>query len=101
MSKITESANGEECQIRIPGVCCFDSATTVWCHANGLASGRGKGLKSPDILGAYGCYKCHQVVDSMVKLPGHLTRQDVEICFHEGHQRSLRILIEKGLVWMK
>lgn len=96
MSKIRESARGEACQIRIPGVCNGDPATTVWCHANGTAAGKGLGQKSHDLLGAYGCSACHDFVDGRTKL--WMTRDDRRLAFAEGHFRSLRILIEKGLV---
>ena len=52
MSAITNSARGMACQVRMPGVCNFDPATTVWCHANGSAAGKGIGQKSHDLLGA-------------------------------------------------
>jgi hypothetical protein len=98
MSKITASARNEQCEIRIPGVCNFNHETTVWCHANGSAAGKGMGMKSHDLLGAYGCSSCHAVVDRLVPLPEGLTRVEVKLYFAEGHLRSLRKLIDKGLV---
>lgn len=98
MSKITESAKGEQCQIRMFRVCNHDPATVVWAHANGSAAGKGVGLKTVDELGAYACFNCHNVYDRRVPLPDHLTRQDVEIAFHQGHQRSFLMLRQKGLV---
>ena len=98
MSKITESARGRECQIRIPGVCNHDTTTVVWCHANGSAAGKGIGMKSPDLLGAYGCFNCHSVVDGAPATPEVYSRSEVRLMFWEGHARSLRILIEEGLV---
>lgn len=97
MSKITDSARGMECQIRIPLVCNHNPETTVWCHANGSAAGKGIGMKSLDPLGAYGCSDCHDVVDGRRPL-FEWSRETVRLAFWEGHARSLRILIEKGLV---
>jgi hypothetical protein len=97
VSKITESARGEDCQVRIPYVCNFNPETTVWAHANGLAAGKARGLKSPDPLGAYACSKCHDVIDGRVRVPG-LSYGEVQLAFHEGHQRSFIKLVEKGLV---
>lgn len=94
MSKITESARGQECQIRLPGVCNFNSETVVWAHANGSAAGKGIGMKSPDILGAYACSACHDAVDGRTTIP----RREVRLAFWEGHARSVRILLEKGLI---
>lgn len=98
MSKITESARGEDCEVRLPGVCTFNPAQTVWAHANGHAAGKGYGLKSPDALGAYACYACHMVVDGHNPAPPGVSRQDVLLAFHEAHQRSFRKLLDKGLV---
>ena len=95
MSKITQSARGEECQIRLPGVCNGDPATTVWAHANGSAAGKGIGMKSPDLLGAYACSSCHDEIDRRTR---KMERDYVKLAFCEGHFRSLRKLIEKGLV---
>ena len=97
MSKITESARGQECQVRIPGVCSGDSSTVVWAHAIGLASGRGIGLKANDLSGAYACQKCHDAYDRRIKPYGVLYFQ-VKECFFEGHLRSLAKKKKKGLV---
>jgi len=98
VSKITESARGEECQVRLPGVCSFNPQQTVWAHANGLAAGKGKGLKSPDALGAYAFYACHMVIDGQMPTPSGMTRLEVLLAFHQAHQRSFIMLLEKGLV---
>lgn len=98
MSKITESARGEQCHIRMPGICNFNPETTVWCHGNGSAVGKGLWMKAHDILGAYGCFACHQVYDRQVPTPVGLTRTEVELMFWEGHARSIVRLIERGLI---
>jgi hypothetical protein len=95
---ITRSARGEKCQIRIPHVCSHDPEKTVWCHLSGSAAGKGIGMKAHSILGAYGCFECHNVVDRRVPTPRGMTRQDVESAFADGHYRSLVILKEKGLI---
>lgn len=96
MSKITRSANGQRCQIRLPGVC-TDSPNVVWCHAIGQAAGKGIGMKVPDLLGAYGCQQCHDVYDRR-KFVKHLTRMEIEHAFYQGMERSQRILIDDGVV---
>lgn len=103
MSTITESARGEECQIRLIGICNRDPATTVWCHANGSAAGKGIGMKSHDLLGAYGCSACHDAYDRrqfMTARPNY-SREQVELSFWQGHARSVLLLIEKGIVAMQ
>lgn len=97
MSKITDSARNELCQVRIPG-CSHKREETVWSHGNGSACGKGLGMKAPDPIGAYTCFHCHGVYDRQIPAPKGWTRQDVEIAWWEGHGRSLAILIAKGLI---
>lgn len=101
MSKITESARGIMCQIRLVGICNANPATTVWCHANGSAAGKGIGMKSHDLLGAYGCSACHAIVDRLVPAPEVMDRCAIKLAFWEGHARSVLLLIEKGLIVVK
>lgn len=96
MSKIRESAEGMPCQIRLLGICNGNPLTTVWCHGNGSAAGKGIGMKCHDLLGAYGCSSCHDVYDRRV--PTDMTRVEVELAFWEGHARSLVLLIERGII---
>ena len=98
MSRITESARNEMCQIRIPGVCSHDPATTVLCHAGGSAAGKGMWQKAPDYLGAYGCSRCHDVVDHRVPVPHGMTRDDIKLMFAEGVFRTQILLEKKGLL---
>ena len=99
MSKITESARGEYCQIRLPGICNHNPETTVWCHANGSAAGKGMWMKCIDILGSYGCNACHDVYDR--RRPTQMPRVEVELAFWEGHARSVLKLWEKGIITTK
>ena len=56
MSKITQSARGERCQIRFPGICNHDPETTVFAHYR-LAGYCGTGIKPPDFMGAYRIFR--------------------------------------------
>lgn len=98
MSKITESAKNEECQVRIPGVCNFDPSTTVWAHANDMAAGKGKGLKAHDLNGAYACSACHDTYDRRRRPPEGYQYWQVELDFAKGHYRSVVLLAKKGLI---
>lgn len=93
MSKITKSAKGEECQIRIPEVCNFNPETTVFCHLGGGGMGR----KSSDIHGAYGCSSCHDMVDNRVGTH-FMSYNELRLWFYEGVVRTQLILLEKGLI---
>lgn len=106
MSKATDSARGEPCEIRLPGICNHDPATTVACHANG----GGWGMKQLDSEIAYGCSDCHRVVDGQrssadicaleaaygTNWPLHL-----KIDFLEAQQRTRVKLFKKGLMIIK
>jgi hypothetical protein len=92
MSKITKSAKGEECQIRIPGTCNFNPETTVFCHLGGAGMGR----KSVDLHGSYGCSSCHDVIDSRVRTT--FTPDEIKVMFFDGMVRTQMMLLDKELV---
>lgn len=97
MSKITESARGEDCTIRIPGTCNFNPETVVLCHD----SGGGMGAKVPDYQAAYGCSACHDVVDGRAKAIWNgreLHRIDIRLYFVDGIFETQAKLVEKGLL---
>ena len=94
MSKITESARGAECQVRIPSVCNYNRETTVFAHLGGS----GMALKQPDSEGAYACSACHDVIDGRVPRPVEFTNDDIELMHHEGAMRTRLILVELGLL---
>ncbi len=96
MSRITESARGKPCQVQLPGVCNGNPETVVWAHANSLQFGKGIGMKTHDLLGAYACQQCHDAYDRRIKTD-HV-REFVEFCFMEGHMKSLKMLIDEGVV---
>lgn len=97
MSKITESARGEDCQVRYIGICTHDPEKTIWSHARHGAGGRGKSIKALDIAGAYACTACDAAYDQMTGAK-HMTRQELDLDWFMGHLRSLVILKEKGLI---
>ncbi len=94
MSAIRKSARGQDCQVRLPGICNFDPETTVLAHL----SGGGMGMKNLDIHAAYCCSACHDVVDGRAK---HFDANYVRLAFFDGMVRTQKILIEQGLVMVK
>jgi len=60
-SKIRESARGEQCSLRIPGVCNFNRETTVLAHLNCVD--KGMGFKSPAWWAVDACSGCHDYID--------------------------------------
>lgn len=95
--RIRDSARGEECEIRLPG-CSGGGESTVWCHLPEAVAGRGLGLKGIDLLGAYGCFHCHNVVDRRAPRPANLTEHDVALMFYRAMARSIVKLARKGVV---
>lgn len=99
MSKITVSARGESCALRLPGVCNHNPETTVWAHHNKLDGGKAKGKKLArlDHIGAYACYACHMVLDGQAKRPAWLTLEAVERAMARAVRECEDRLKEKGL----
>jgi hypothetical protein len=97
MSKITESARGEDCQVRYSGICTYDSAMTIWSHCRHGAAGKGKGIKAIDLAGAYACTACDAAYDQMQGAK-HMTREQLDLDWFHGHIRSLVRLAEKGAI---
>jgi hypothetical protein len=70
---IRESARGQSCTARFPGICYDDPETTVFNHLNGGAFGKSAARKSHDLFGFYGCFACHRYYDV-----GHGTRPIID-----------------------
>jgi len=93
MSKITESARGEQCTVRIPDVCNFNPETTVFAHLNG----GGMGMKHSDLHGAYSCSSCHSWLDHGYAQT--LTGRNIRDLLHlQAMVRTQEKLLEKGLI---
>ena len=98
MTPIRKSARNQECTLCLPGVCNHDTATTVLCHSNYLADGKGMGLKAPDTAAAYGCSACHDVLDGRRPRPDGFTKLDLEAAFYAGVKLTHDRLRAKGLL---
>lgn len=98
MTPIRRAARGQECTLQFPAVCNFDPATTVLCHSNYLADGKGMGLKAPDTVACFGCAACHDLLDGRRLRPADLSLHDVESAFYAGVVRTHQILRALGLM---
>lgn len=94
---IRRAARGQDCTLRL-AVCNFDPDTTVLCHSNFLADGKGMGLKAPDTAAAFGCSACHDVLDGRRPRPADLTRDGLEAAFRAAVSRTHEILRTMGLL---
>ena len=95
MSKIRKSARGQQCQIRLIGICNHNPETVVLAHYR-MAGTCGMGMKPNDIQAAYACSRCHDAVDGRLKTD--LTRDELQTAFAEGVMRTQQILIKQGLL---
>jgi hypothetical protein len=95
MSKVRESARGEDCTLELPGICNCNPETTVFCHSNRLADGKGMGMKAK--TGAYGCSSCHDVLDGRAPRPQWMSYDDMQQFFDEAVKRTQDRLEAKGL----
>jgi hypothetical protein len=95
---IRDSANGEECHVRLPGTCNGRTDTTVWSHYPGMDGDRGMGLKAVDACGAYACSACHDAVDGRTHTGPGYDRGAILMAWMHGHLRSLVTLARKGLL---
>jgi len=82
-------ARGKDCQLRIYGVCNYDSATTVLAHIR-LGGVAGMGLKPPDMAAVLACSKCHDVIDGREKTD--LTRTQLDSHILHAMVRTLKII---------
>lgn len=94
---IRRAARGQDCTLRL-AVCNFDHDTTVLCHSNFLADGKGMGLKAPDTAAAFGCSACHDVLDGRRPRPADLSLAELEAAFRAAVGTTHEILRSMGLL---
>lgn len=61
--KLLNSAKGRECALRVADQCASNE-TVVACHIN--LNGSGFSTKVSDIFIAYGCERCHAIIDGRI-----------------------------------
>ena len=98
MTAIRRAARGQGCTLMILDVCNRDPDTTVLCHSNSLADGKGMCLKAPDTAAAFGCSACHDVLDGRRARPSGLTLSELDNHFRAGVRRTHIILAAMGLI---
>jgi hypothetical protein len=95
MTDLRKFANGQACQVRIPGVCRYDTETTVLAHVR-QAGITGGAQKAADLLGSWCCYPCHMAID------GHLEtqyeRDELRLMHLQGVMRTQEKLIQQGII---
>ena len=95
-SKITESARGMPCQVRLNG-CMPDNETVVYAHLNG----GGMGTKQSDLHGMYACLNCHDIIDGRRQLDPPLESEWLEHQILRAVIHTQKILLRKRLIKLK
>lgn len=60
-NKLRKSAKGQDCTLRLVGVCNFNSETTVLAH---IGFDSGWATKCSDNMAVFACSSCHAEIDS-------------------------------------
>jgi len=94
--KITESARGMPCQVRLSG-CMPDTETVVYAHLNG----GGMGTKQSDLFGMYACLNCHDILDGRKQLSPPLESEWLELEVLRAVINTQKILLRKRLIQLK
>lgn len=99
--KITQSAKGQDCTLRMPDICNHNPKTTVGAHING----GGMSYKNDDGLIAYTCSCCHEWLDrGYVNMDlTHYTERDIKRAIRDSEQlrgikETFNKLREQGLI---
>jgi hypothetical protein len=93
VSNLRDAARGQQCQIRIGGICSFNPEETVLAHFR-MAGICGTGLKPIDLIGSWACARCHDAVDGRVST-GY-THDQLRLMHLEGMARTLDALVKQG-----
>ena len=88
-------ARGQPCQVRLPDICNHNPETTVLAHFR-MAGITGMGMKAPDLIGAWACSACHDVIDRRAHT--NLDRDYVRLAHLEGMARTTNELIKLGKI---
>lgn len=93
--KLRASANGQDCTVRLPGICNFDPATTVLAHIP--CGQKGMGMKGFDTVAVFACSACHDVIDGRAQ--GEIDWSDIPRAIAETHEVLIRtrIMTVKGV----
>lgn len=91
--KLRESARGQDCNIRIPGICNFNCETTILAHTG---AGAGMGQKVDDLEGSFCCSSCHDAIDGRTKT--EWTKLELRLMAKEGAERTRKYWLQKQLI---
>ena len=89
LTAMQKSAQGQDCTLRIPGVCNWNPETTVLAH---LGSGTGK--RRDDNNAVYACSSCHDAID--YRTPVFLShRKKLQKDLHRYRENYIKAAIQR------
>lgn len=97
MIDLRKFAKGQPCMVRTPLWCNHNPETTVLAHYR-MAGYSGMGLKCPDILAAFACSDCHDLIDGRRGSWEEFSRSLRLLLHLEGVMRTQAYLIEQGVL---
>ena len=95
MTNLRKLAQGKPCMIRTP-VCSYNEEQTVLCHLR--YSSTGMSHKENDLIGAWGCFECHRVVDDEGPHRKLWTKEERDMMHMVGVIRTQQELIRLGVI---
>ena len=98
VTDLRKLARGQDCTVRLPGICNSNPETTVLAHYR-LAGVSGIGIKSPDVIGAWCCSACHDAIDGRIRT--NFEHEWLRLCHAEGMMRTLAALDRMGFKMTK
>lgn len=91
---LRDAARGEPCMVR-SALCNCDPLTTVLAHYRMIGIS-GMGMKSPDLIGAWACSACHDLVDGRTHTA--LSKDDLRLMHLHGVVRTQAELVRREIV---
>lgn len=101
-SAIRDHAKGKPCLIRLGyGICWGGTDTTVFCHLNSSAFGKGMAQKATDLAGFHGCAGCHAYVDTGHGTKPKMSDAELERAMMVAVVRTWTLLVNDGVLSLK
>jgi hypothetical protein len=97
MSKITESARGKQCQLRLEGCLSPNTETTVFAHLNGAGMAMKQRINNFD-FGFYSCANCHDLYDGRISLAPPIEKEWLELQVLRAVIKTQMIMAKNGVI---
>lgn len=86
-------AQGQDCKLRLPGICNRDSTTVVLCH---IKRGWCGSLKPPDVIAVWACHRCHDVLDR--RAPNPWSEEELDSMILVSLSEQLAFYCKQGIL---